>query len=275
MKSTVRGTDRGTPKINEWKIIHMKLKDFIKTIKEAGNITDSQEVIAIELFSYSGICATESTVNAWVKEKKKPKHEKGSVNEAGFIKYFKERTRSTWKNIQGEFGRLDEYGIIDCDTENEDEFYQSLLNLFYELLRIPWSKETVSEKMLEIFAKAIRDCRIKELIESDPTVLLNDCLPDEADRFIKIIKDDIMIPFSKNEDKIMYQKIGEFTEVLYEYNNYLPKNMRLIIGKKNITLVPLYRDENPKWAMQFEKETRDYRQKIIDKYSEIYKAETK
>ena len=70
MKSTVRGTDRGTPKINEWKIIHMKLKDFIKTIKEAGNITDSQEVIAIELFSYSGICATESTVNAWVKEKK-------------------------------------------------------------------------------------------------------------------------------------------------------------------------------------------------------------
>ena len=47
------------------------------------------------------------------KRKKKPKHEKGSVNEAGFIKYFKERTRSTWKNIQGEFGRLDEYGIID------------------------------------------------------------------------------------------------------------------------------------------------------------------
>lgn len=252
----------------------MKLKDFIKVIKEKGNITDSQEVIAFDLFSYAGICATESTVKSWVKGKRKPNHEKGLVNKAGFIKYFKERTRSTWKDMQGELGRLDEYGIIDCDTENEDEFYQSLLNLFYELLRIPWSKETVSEKMLEIFAKAIRDCHIKDFIESDPTVSLNDCLPDEVDRFIEIIKDEIIFPFSKFEDTMMYQKIGEFTEILYEYNEYLPKNMRPSNCLKD-TYVPLYGEENMKWEREFARKTHNYRQQIIDKYSEIYNGETK
>jgi len=100
-------------------------------------------------------------------------------------------------------------------------------------------------------------------------------LPDEADRFIEIIKDDIIFPFSKFEDELVYQKIGEFTEILYEYNNYLPINMCPLIDKKNITLVPLLRDENPKWAMQFEKATRDYRQKIIDKHNEIYNGERK
>lgn len=253
----------------------MNLKDFINTIKEAGNITDSKEKLAFDLFSYSGISAAESTVYEWVKGRRNPKIEKSIVNEAGFINYFKERTRSTWKDMQGKLGRLDEYGIIDCDTKNEDDFYQSLLNLFYELLRIPWSKETVSKQMLEIYANAIKDCRIKELIASDPTVSLNDCLLDEAERFIKIIKDDLIIPFSKYEDKMMYQKIGEFIEILYEYKEYLPEKMRLLIGKKNVTLVPLYRDENPKWAMQFEKETRDFRQKIIDKYNEIYNGERK
>lgn len=254
----------------------MKLKDFIKTIKKAGNINQSQEEIALELYSnaYADLPVSESTVLESLKGRRTPKYEKDSVDDAGFLKYFKERTKSTWKDMQGEFGRLDEYGIIDCDTKNEDDFYQSLLNLFYELLRIPWTKEVVSEQMLEIFANAIRDCRIKELIESDPTVSLNDCLPDEVDRFIKIIKDDIMIPFSKYEDKIMYQKIGEFTEKLYEYNNYLPYNMRPS-NCMNDTYVPLYGEENMKWEREFARETRNYRQQIIDKYNKIYNAETK
>lgn len=68
-------------------------------------------------------------------------------------------------------------------------------------------KETASEQMLKIFANAIRDCHIKDFIESDPTISLNDCLPDAADCFIKIIKDEIMIPLSNYKDKIMYQKI--------------------------------------------------------------------
>jgi len=252
----------------------MKLKDFIKTIKKAGNIPDSQERIAVELFSYAGICATDSTVLEWVKGRRNPKHEKGLVNEAGFIKYFEERTKSTWKNMQGEFGRLAEYGIIDCDTENEDDFYLSLLNLFYELLRIPWTKEVVSEQMLEIFANAIRDCQIKDFIECDPTFSLNDCLPEEADRFIKIIKDDIMIPFSKYEYKMMYQKIGEFTEILYEYNNYLTCNMRPS-NCMDDTCVPLYGEENMEWEREFVRKTHNYRQQIIGKYSEIYNGENK
>jgi hypothetical protein len=115
----------------------MTIKDFIITIKEAGDIPDSREKIMLDICEFAEIPFGESTIQAWLKGKRKAKLDSGSVNEAGFIGYFRTRTISTWKNMQGEFCKLNTYGIIDCDTDDAEEFYRSLLNLFYELIRLP------------------------------------------------------------------------------------------------------------------------------------------
>lgn len=114
----------------------MTLDIFIKTIKKAGNIPGSLDEIAIELYRYSEIYASESTIIESRKGRRTPKYDSGSISESGFIQYFKERTTSTWSDMQRAFDELDNYGFINRDTKDAEVFYSSLLALFYELIRL-------------------------------------------------------------------------------------------------------------------------------------------
>lgn len=90
--------------------------------------------------------------------------------------------------------------------------------------------------------------------------------------FIEFIKEQIWIPFApKLEVKTgrMLKMIQQFVQTLDDYTGYLGCNMRPIVEKPDI-FVPLYRDENVKWAVEHKKNTEAYRQKFGFIYQEIY-----
>ena len=59
-----------------------------------------------------------------------------TINENNFIQYFNTNTKTTWSNIQQAFSNQENYGIINCETKDPVIFYLSLLELFYELIRL-------------------------------------------------------------------------------------------------------------------------------------------
>lgn len=76
--------------------------------------------------------------------------------------------------------------------------------------------------------------------------------------FIEFIKEQIWIPFApKLEVKTgrMLKMIQQFVQTLDDYTGYLGCNMRPIVEKPDI-FVPLYRDENVKWAVEHKKKYR-------------------
>lgn len=115
----------------------MTLKDFIKTVKTAGDISGSLDDITHELYLYMGLDLSTNTIHAALyKKDKSPRYTQGSINEAGFFRYFEERTITTWPQMQKAFGELDNHGFINRDTEDRNVFYESLLALFYDILRL-------------------------------------------------------------------------------------------------------------------------------------------
>lgn len=118
----------------------MTLKIFIQTIKKAGKIHGTQNSIALDLCEASGMNIAYGTIGALMKPEsskssRTPKCKEGKINEAGFIQYFKERTKSTWMEMQKTFREIDK-DFINGDTEDEDVFYGSLLDLFYDIFRL-------------------------------------------------------------------------------------------------------------------------------------------
>lgn len=115
----------------------MTLKDFLETVKTAGKIAGSQKEIAYDICSEAGIKVSENTIDKWITQKNRiPRLDDGSIDNAGFIRYFNSHTKSTWQNIQEKFGEKDEHGFINRNTKNPIIFYRSLLVLFYDVLRL-------------------------------------------------------------------------------------------------------------------------------------------
>jgi hypothetical protein len=152
----------------------MELKDYFDTIRTAGDIPGSREKIVLDIYASAKINFAESTILASIKGKRKPKYDSGSVSEDGFINYFRSRTTSTWENMQREFCKLDTYGIIDCDTDDAEEFYRSLLNLFYELIRLhPVSLCHVLPKKPKVFGRENELKSIAEIFKENNYVVLS------------------------------------------------------------------------------------------------------
>lgn len=118
----------------------MTLNLFFKIIKREGKISGSQNEIAYELFKESGIFVSDYTIDSWLKpngkSKRTPNRSVETINEIGFIEYFRIRTNSTWPNLQHAFSEETPHDPIDCDTKDENIFYRSLLMLFYRLLKV-------------------------------------------------------------------------------------------------------------------------------------------
>lgn len=144
----------------------MTLKEFIKTVKTAGDISGSLDDITYQLFLCTGLNFSENTIHAALHKKdKSPRYTQGSINESGFFRYFEERTSTTWPQMQKAFGELDDHGFINRDTENRSEFFESLLNLFYDILRLVpvslcdilpqapviWGRQSEMEQLTRIF----------------------------------------------------------------------------------------------------------------------------
>lgn len=142
----------------------MTLKEFIKTVKIAGDISGSLDDITYQLFLCAGLNFSENTIHAALHKKdKSPRYTQGSINESGFFRYFEERTITTWPQMQKAFGELDDHGFINRDTEDRNEFFESLLDLFYDVLRLVpvslcdilpqapviWGRENEMENLLE------------------------------------------------------------------------------------------------------------------------------
>ena len=150
----------------------MTLHTFIETIQTAGDIPGSLEGIAIELYRCSGMNCSDSTISAAVYGKRPQKYD-GPLNELGFIRYFEERTISTWPKMQEAFGKLDEYGLIAWDTKDRNVFYESLLAQFYDIIRlVPVSLLDILPQKPLVFGREIELKQLDDIFETSNYAIL-------------------------------------------------------------------------------------------------------
>lgn len=127
--------------------------------------------------------------------------------------------------------------------------------------------------IFNIFNQAILDYQIDTFIECiDPTNMMEFEWLEKCENFLKHTEGSIWIPFGPStvEKKgLVLQKVQQFAQTLDDYTKYLPLNMRPLDIKSVSRAVPLFRDEDVKWALNFEKETMNYRQQLCSIYQEI------
>lgn len=151
----------------------MTLNLFFKTVKKAGNIFGSMESIAENLYKYLEAPFGESLISESLKGRRNLKLGDVSINEAEFLRFFQERTKSTWRDLQSEFAKIDEDGFIDGATNDRDKFYKSLFNLFCELHRlVPITlRHNLPEKPL-LFGREPELGQIASMFETDNYIIL-------------------------------------------------------------------------------------------------------
>lgn len=132
-----------------------------------------------------------------------------------------------------------------------------------------------NEEIFDFFEDGLYRYGIKNFIEhEDPTVCLYFDYIINCEQFIKIINDGKWVPRSSaliKETYTMIQKVKEFSWLLDEYIDYMSKRMRTCDNsRKGMDLfVPLYRDENVSWALEFGEKVKEYRFQLLTVYSEI------
>lgn len=129
--------------------------------------------------------------------------------------------------------------------------------------------------IINIFQQSISEYQIDYfLTKIDPTNRMHDESRKKCVSFIKYMELKILVlleldPTSESDPILM--KIRQFNQTLDDYTNYLGLRMRPIAELPDI-LVPLYRDENLKWALKFEEETINYRSQLIRACEDIAKS---
>ena len=113
----------------------MTVKDFIKTIKESGNIKENLKELSYGIFHSMGLTDSHETADKW---RKKGISLSGSddIKTNRLIQYLMDITESTWKDVQEEFSKTDQYKLINCNTDDAEIFFRSLLVPFFETLGI-------------------------------------------------------------------------------------------------------------------------------------------
>ena len=152
----------------------MTLKEFIKTVKTAGDISGSLDDITQELFWNLGLHFSDNTIHAALHKKDKtPRYVQGSISESGFFRYFEERTLTTWPQMQQAFGELDDHDFIDRDTKDRNIFYASLLALFYDILRlVPVSLCDILPQAPVVFGREIEMTQLGNIFKENNYAVL-------------------------------------------------------------------------------------------------------
>lgn len=126
-------------------------------------------------------------------------------------------------------------------------------------------------KEFTLFNEALENYAVRKFIEeTDPTNQINDECLENCENFLVYIRDNIWVPFGQNSIGKMLQMIQNFSKTLNDYTTYLGKNMIPFSGNPSV-FIPRHRDENPRWAMNFEKTVYDYRQQLVTIYDKACK----
>ena len=180
-------------------------------------------------------------------------------------------------------GRILLYTVCsNIDNRVGKEYVKDITNDYIDNIVKPYaygyqwntSSQTLKLSFMEIFIifrQAILNYQLEYFIEEvDPTVHVNINNLEKCDDFLKFTETNIWIPFRQESICWILQKVQSFGQTLQDYTKYLGTNIRPIAENPSF-FVPLFRDENPKWSLNFEKETKNYRQQLIDIYQEIYR----
>lgn len=137
------------------------------------------------------------------------------------------------------------------------------------------STQTLALPFVEIFLlfdRAIQTHQIDEFLKNiDPTGIMESDWIDRFEDFLSDTEAGIWVPFAPTgleQPGTTICMVQEFAQTLDDYTNYLGKNMRPIAEEPNL-FVPLYREENAKWALAFEKTVGDYHQQLQSIYEKI------
>lgn len=160
----------------------------------------------------------------------------------------------------------------DCIKTITKEFVEREIN--GSIYEYEWNSDKSSLKLfrykiLKIFDDTIRRYNINEFVESvDPTssIDLSDWI-ENGDGFIKDTKNQIWDRYDKRNPIV--KEIQKFAKVLDDYLNYLSSSMRPEYDNMSVS-VPLYRDEDVKWSMNFEKTVKNFRLEAISVYNKIF-----
>ena len=154
----------------------------------------------------------------------------------------------------------------------------------------------------KVYTQAIKEYQIFDFVECDPIGSIEEILVCNAARFISTITN--VLPMLTDRKGIC-RKIGHFNEIIDKYviclglnmrplllptndfltlrKSYMPsdsgciKSLRCLTQSltchKSVVFVPLYREENIKWALNFNKQTDNYRKQLIKLHDEICSLE--
>lgn len=138
------------------------------------------------------------------------------------------------------------------------------------------SAQTLTLTFVEIYLRlnqAIQRYQIDKFVEeTDPTDIMEIAWIERCEGFLEDIKSNIWTPYApagSDAPGVTIRKVQEFAQILDAYTTYLGLNMRPIAERPDL-FVPLYRDENAKWAVAFGAKVLDYRKQLISIYQEIY-----
>ena len=121
----------------------MKFGSYINAIKNSGIINYTKPKIVKDIFNAAGSVEefSDSTAQKWIDGARTPKIKIYFPNEkihySDFIRYFRSHTQYRWHQLQYEFSLISDESLVDCHTNNMEDFYQSLLKQFLLLLNLP------------------------------------------------------------------------------------------------------------------------------------------
>lgn len=145
----------------------------------------------------------------------------------------------------------------------------------YEDIDAKPSKPPSNENLFSLFNAAILQYQINDFIEQiDPTTSMNFSWVDEnCEEFLAYVRQSCSLHLGRGTTTSppeVLQLIHDFTNCLDEYTQYLALNMRPAYVERNPEYaVPLFRDENPEWARNFNTTVQGHRHRLCKIYHEL------
>lgn len=166
----------------------------------------------------------------------------------------------------------------DCVKSITPQYLDEVACAYDSEYRWAQAEQVLSLTYISIFSllnKAMESCQLFSFIQKvDPTNCMNFKWVEKCDEFLEMMQSDVEAlpaPNGRNVQGFTLKKTQEFCQVLDDYTRYLGFNMRTMDNEKpSETFVPFHRDENIKWALDFETKVNMYRNQLIAIYHEIY-----
>jgi len=138
----------------------MMFGDYIRTLRKVITI-DNQYQFVRDFFKNTGATnATnipDSTIKSWLSPHNSKRYRKCRIryyfpdneklNGNGFMEFLSKRINTSWKELQEAFRSINNDGIVDLETNNQEVFYWSLLNQFQKIHELPLSENPTADAL--------------------------------------------------------------------------------------------------------------------------------